>query len=275
MTAILFGVLATSLVGSVHCAGMCGPLVLFSNGGERPRPAALWAYHLARLSGYVLLGLVAGTVGAAVDLGGQWAGIGQVAAVLAGVFMMVASVVALIAPSVRHAKQPSSASLLLTRLMGRAQKLGPLQRSLVIGGLTAFLPCGWLYAFLAAAASTGNAFQAALVMVAFWLGSVPMLLGLGVGAGVLLEPLRRRAPVVVPVLLFGLGLFAVSGRLRVPSFEVAFGGNASEQLLAGDLQGEPLPCCAAKHTSVEPATCPHVDTHAQGESCDHPDSGNE
>ena len=279
MNGVLWGVLAASLVGSLHCAGMCGPLVVFCGGGERPRPAALLAYHLARLVGYLALGLAAGTLGAAVDLGGRAAGFGRAAAVVAGVFMIVAGVGALFGP--RWKKGPGPGARVLTRLMGRASKLGAMQRSLVIGGLTAFLPCGWLYAFLAAAASTGAALSGALVMAAFWLGSVPVLLGLGVGAGTLLGPLRRRAPAVVAVLLIGLGLFTVAGRFEVPSFAETLGGDVGARALAGELAGEELPCCSGASTpedsglapSLEPCGCTHPGKCVAGETCGCPGCG--
>jgi len=274
VTALLWGVLAASLVGSLHCAGMCGPLVIFCGGGERPRPAALSAYHLARLVGYAVLGLVAGSIGAAVDLGGEAAGFGRAAAVLAGLFMIVAGLGTFVGPRLlawrKKKSGPGRVSLALTRLMGRASKLGPFQRSLWIGALTALLPCGWLYAFLAAAAGTGSPVKGALVMAAFWLGSVPILLGLGIGAGSLLGPLQRRAPAVVSVLLIGLGMFTVLGRFSVPSFAEALGPNAGERALSGELHKEELPCCSGESApgdAAEPCGCTHAGPCVKGVTC--------
>ena len=259
MTALLAGVLGASLVGSLHCAGMCGPLVVYCGGAERPSAAALSAYHLARLVGYMALGLAAGAVGAAVDFGGEAAGFGRAAAVFAGSFMVLAGLSTFLGPRLafwrKRAGKPGRLSLAVTKAMGRASKWGVFERSLSIGALTAFLPCGWLYAFLAAAASTGAPVSGALVMSAFWAGSVPILLGVGVGAGSLLGPLRRRAPAVVSALLIGLGLFTLSGRLSVPSFAASLGPDAGARALSGELDQAQLPCCSGE-VSVSKADCP-------------------
>ena len=67
MTAILAAVLAASLVGSLHCAGMCGPFLAFVVGAGPSAaggPSALRlqvAYHAARGLGYALLGAAAGS----------------------------------------------------------------------------------------------------------------------------------------------------------------------------------------------------------------------
>jgi hypothetical protein len=53
----------------------------------------------------------------------------------------------------------------------------------------------------------------ALVMAAFWLGSVPALLGLGAGLQLLAAPLRRHLPVVTAVILVLVGILALSGRM--------------------------------------------------------------
>ncbi|HKZ05558.1 MAG TPA: sulfite exporter TauE/SafE family protein, partial [Methylomirabilota bacterium] len=83
-------VLSASLIGSVHCAAMCGGLVGVyaadpARRGSGGRGAAHVAYNGGRLIGYVGLGAIAGAVGASADLAGTLAGVGRVAALGAGV----------------------------------------------------------------------------------------------------------------------------------------------------------------------------------------------
>jgi sulfite exporter TauE/SafE len=78
--------------------------------------------------------------------------------------------------------------------------------------LSGFLPCGWLWAFVVTAAGTGSAMKGAAVMTAFWAGTVPALLAVGLGAQLVSAPLRRHAPAVTAVLLVCLGLYAILGR---------------------------------------------------------------
>ena len=65
-------VVGAALLGAAHCAGMCGPLVALFPGGR-----ARLAWHAARIAAYALLGLLAGALGAALDLGGALAPRGE------------------------------------------------------------------------------------------------------------------------------------------------------------------------------------------------------
>jgi sulfite exporter TauE/SafE len=120
MGTLLAAILAASLVGSLHCAGMCGPFVAFVVGaGPGPRDpeggsargnakrrvggrasaaAALrlqGAYHLARGIGYTALGAAAGAAGRFLDLAGVLAGAEPLAAGLAGATLVVMGLFAL------------------------------------------------------------------------------------------------------------------------------------------------------------------------------------
>lgn len=89
----LASVVAASVLGSMHCVGMCGGLIgFYASGatGQRQRPwLAHGAYHLTRLVAYATLGAIAGQVGAALDLAGHGFGLGYLGALLAGAVMLV------------------------------------------------------------------------------------------------------------------------------------------------------------------------------------------
>ena len=67
MTAMLLSVFLASILGSTHCAGMCGAFVMLAVSDFKGRPGtpplALASYHLGRLTTYTLLGSIAGVVG--------------------------------------------------------------------------------------------------------------------------------------------------------------------------------------------------------------------
>jgi hypothetical protein len=86
-------------------------------------------------------------------------------------------------------------------------------RALLTGLLTTLLPCGWLYVFVATAGGTGSVAGGMALMALFWLGTVPALLAVGVGAQRLLLPLRRRFPAAAPAVVLTLGVLALAGRL--------------------------------------------------------------
>jgi sulfite exporter TauE/SafE len=220
MMALIGAVLVASLLGSVHCAGMCGAFLAVAVAGESgPGPAALHAaYNLGRLTTYTTLGVIAGSVGAALDLGGSMVGVQQVAAVLAGVMMVGIGVVAILRYSgVRVVKVGVPGAMQRLALKGHraAAALPPVRRAAAVGLLTTLLPCGWLYAFVITAAGTGSPVWGAATMAAFWVGTLPVMIGLGVGLQALTGPLRRHLPLLTSLLLVGVGLWTVAGRLPI------------------------------------------------------------
>jgi sulfite exporter TauE/SafE len=172
------------LAGSlVHCVGMCGPFVLSqvvadaehaSGHGEwrRLAGAALAPYHFGRLTTYTILGAIAGSATAlfASTTGFAWLS----GALLAlGAVLMILQALGL----TLGATSPFAGSL--ARLASPlAQSRAPVARY-ALGLVLGLLPCGLLYGALAAAGGTASAWQGALAMMAFGLGTVPALVGVG------------------------------------------------------------------------------------------------
>ena len=195
--AVLGTVLGASLLGSLHCAGMCGPLAAVASApgrthlpvvDARPQSSAKSSahYNLGRLGAYVVLGLVAGGAGALVDLGGAMIGVQGVAIVLASVALMAMGVHGLWQFTTGKRSDTAASGLVVrwaTRLRGK--RAFPA----ILGGLTGFMPCGWLWAYVVVAAGSGSVLGGAAVMATFWLGTVPALAVVGVALG----KLGRRA----------------------------------------------------------------------------------
>ena len=225
MITMFWAVLVASLVGSAHCAGMCGGVVAFvggTSGNVRDwRPQFL--YHFGRLIGYMTVGAVAGGVGAVLDLGGEAVGIGRVAIAVAGGLMVTYGVIMLL--RLRGKKVNLPVPKFFQNAFGggmrKVQNQGPKVRGLAIGLLTTFLPCGWLYMFAGTAAGSGSPWIGAITMAFFWLGTVPVLAAIGVGVQKLAGPMQKHVPVFSALLLVVIGLLAVVGRLDVPSFQAA------------------------------------------------------
>jgi sulfite exporter TauE/SafE len=220
VTALALTVLTASLLGSLHCAGMCGGFVAFYAGdrrGERSRLAAHLAYSAGRLVAYASLGALGGALGAALDATGGLLGVQRAAAVVAGALMTLWGAAALLAVGgvrVPRLAAPPALRGLVSGGVARVAARPPATRALVIGLLTGCLPCGWLYAFAATAAGTGSAPAGAAVMAVFWLGTLPVMLSLGAGLAALAGPLRRHVPAACAVAMIAVGLLAVAGRVR-------------------------------------------------------------
>ncbi len=260
---LLVTAVIASFVGSLHCAGMCGPLVAFAVGDPRGgRAARVWlhvAYHGGRLLTYALVGVVCGLFGAAVDRGGARLGCHRVAALLAGGMMIAVGLAAVLrAVGVRlpQTALPGFVQRLVLSGQRAAIALEPLPRALCIGLLTAFLPCGWLYVFACYAAGTGSPLQGGLFMIAFWLGSVPALVLVGTGVQTLARLLGRRLPLVTALAIVVLGVVSLFFHVQTPlkAFEpkpMRADATVTEQV---EELGKVVPPCCQKHAVTEEKT---------------------
>jgi len=227
MTAALLGtVFMASLAGSLHCAGMCGGFVAFYSGNDPGKRGRRYLAHVTynggRLASYLLLGAMAGLLGAAVDLAGSMAGVQRFAAIAAGALMIVWGVYALLQAldyPIPAVPLPGFVQRFSAMVYGTLRERPPVVRALLLGLFSTLLPCGWLYAFAVLAAGTGGPWSGALVMASFWAGTVPVMLGLGLSLQWLTAPLRRRLPVVTAVVLIAVGLLWLVGRATMPAHQ--------------------------------------------------------
>jgi sulfite exporter TauE/SafE len=173
-------------------------------------------YNGGRLLAYLTLGAIAGAIGSGVSRIGALAGVSQAAAVVAGALMVGWAITVIAAQhgvSLGAARVPLSWQRALGRILlpVRAQPLA--LRAGLTGLLTALLPCGWLYVFVATAGGTGSVRNAVATMLVFWLGTVPAVVAVGVGAQTVLAPVRRRLPALSATVVLIMGLLSMSGRL--------------------------------------------------------------
>lgn len=224
--ALLGAVLVASLIGSLHCVGMCGAFVAAVSGGQRDW-GPLLAYQGARGVAYVGLGALAGLLGAGLDAGAAMVGMRVLAGPLMGLTLIALALANVwpqrpregwATPLVQLGAVPRRPSMLVrVRLwLTEAVRRRGARAGAAAGLLSALLPCGWLWAYVIVAASTGGAGQGAAVMAVFWLGSVPALLGVGVLAGAVARRFARHAPYVTAAIMLTLGVLSLVGKLSVP-----------------------------------------------------------
>jgi sulfite exporter TauE/SafE len=232
---LLLAVLGASLLGSVHCAAMCGGFTCLyaserapSLGGRRHgRSQALLphaAYNGGRLVSYLTLGAIAGSIGGGIDHLGALARVSRLAAIVSGALLAIWGANTLLTAAGFRSAQPRAPRIvqvamgeLLVRLRGYSATV----RGVATGLLTTLLPCGWLYAFAATAGGTGNARDGMLVMVAFWLGTLPIMLAIGAGAQRAFGAFQRRLPLVAAGVAVLVGVLTMMGRLSVRPAEHA------------------------------------------------------
>lgn len=263
-------VLASSLLGSAHCAGMCGGVALVAIGADgKSRLARQLGYHAGRLVSYALVGAACGVIGIAIDDAGTLVGFQRVAAIAAGITIALFGFVAILrafGARVPKAGVPAPLVAVAQRVHVRAMKLPPAWRGVPLGLATPLLPCGWLYAFAAIAAGSASMAMGALVMAAFWLGTVPALVVASNGARLAFAKLGRLAPVIAGLAMMAVGLHAAMWRSSVADdaiqglamVRVVREGSAPAACVdlaveASELANELPPCCRV-HAEAAPTS---------------------
>jgi uncharacterized protein len=210
--ALWLSVVAASVMGSVHCAAMCGGVVAFAGASlnrKRRLPGHV-CYHTGRLMAYLTLGAAAGAFGLGVDSAAARGGIGGGAALFAGSLMLLWALSKLLPRSLGASKLfawlPQRLGCGYTRAFSRLTNLPPLLRASTLGVATGLLPCGWLYAFVVAAAATGSLTAGSGILFAFWLGTLPALIGVGSLTQLLSERMRKLLPTLSAGVLLIVGV---------------------------------------------------------------------
>lgn len=160
------------LVTSLHCAGMCGPLscsLLPVKGDRADAQTVTTVYHVARLTGYAVLGGIAGGVGRAPLL---WLS-GSALRWLP--WFLVIFFVALALRLDRYVPKLLVLTRLNWKLQGWVRGRSRVQAAAAVGLATPLLPCGPLYFLLSLALLAGSVVRGVEVMLAFGLGTVPLL----------------------------------------------------------------------------------------------------
>ena len=85
----------------------------------------------------------------------------------------------------------------------------PRLRGFLIGLFSTLLPCGWLYSFAALAGSSGHPLSGIVIMLVFWLGTLPLMLALGATLQTALRRWTSELRGVSAALLLIAGLFSI------------------------------------------------------------------
>lgn len=195
-TAFLLG-----LLGSAHCAGMCGPLALALPGAGNSWQALLAGrvgYNAGRIVTYTIMGALFGLLGRGFELAGiqRWVSLSLGVIILTSLFVSTRLTLGVPATKAVGWLKGAFGILLQRRTVGSL---------LLIGMLNGLLPCGLVYVACAGATSTGSLAGGTVYMVAFGIGTVPMMLGLGLAGAKVQFRLRLRLQKLIPVSLAIVG----------------------------------------------------------------------
>lgn len=207
MIALAFGL---GIAGSLHCLGMCGPLVLSSSNVDTKdtlgRFMHVSIYHFGRIMTYGILGVLFGSIGHVIAIG-SFQKVFTIASglILIIIFLLSLDLEKLLFKSDAYRnvfyRTQKRISTLFSNLMQRSP--------LFIGVFNGLLPCGLVYLALMGSLTTGSPEVGWLFMIAFGAGTLPMMLSVHFGFAMLqfrgLRSLRR----VFPVLHLVMGLYLI------------------------------------------------------------------
>lgn len=192
---MLWSAFLMGFLGSFHCIGMCGPIVL-----ALPGKGAFYKviYNIGRAITYTLMGAVVGLLGQSFSLVG-WQ---QSLSIGVGIIMLII----ILFTKYKHFDLPLGGPINKLYQFVKT-KLRPLLKSestfspLLVGILNGLLPCGLVYAALFAALSLGSVTNSASYMALFGFGTIPIMLGLGVLTEIITPAVRTKLNKLVPYFL--------------------------------------------------------------------------
>ena len=197
------------VLGSIHCAGMCGPLALALPVPQASRALFITGrlmYNLGRVVTYGLLGALAGLIGERLFA----AGAQQTISIILGVILLVAAV----APALL--KRIRIGALLLERVTAPVQHtIGTLLRRssvfalFLLGLVNGLLPCGLVYVALAAALTTGGTLQGVVFMLGFGVGTAPVMFLIALLGKQIQGGLRKRLTALMPVFAAAIAVLII------------------------------------------------------------------
>lgn len=206
---ILLSALVLGLMGSFHCAGMCGPIAIALPLHGNTILQKIFGgslYNLGRTITYGIMGALFGMLGQGIHL----LGFQQKVSVVMGALMIIS----VLFPAFFRSQYSLDKSLFsfvgkLKKSIGKLFAVRSFQSLFFIGLLNGLLPCGLVYIAIAGAIGTGSTTEGALYMILFGLGTIPMMLGISLAGNLLGLAVRQKINKIIPVLVVVVGLLFV------------------------------------------------------------------
>lgn len=212
----LYSLFLLGFLGTGHCIGMCGPLVL-AIPTQAGRVSAHVLYSLGRVTTYACVGAFMGGIGT---------GISHLTTVAAGdplvwilriqvAFSLAAAALLLLLGLFRLGilQEPDWMAVAtptripgFRRVMGEVTAGGSRISVFLFGLMMGFLPCGLSYAAFARSLASGGLLEGGVLAFSFGLGTVPGLFVVGTGASGLFRRYRRYSDLLSGMLMAGIGL---------------------------------------------------------------------
>ncbi len=218
----MIGAFIIGLFGSLHCVGMCGPVMLAFMGSKQSK-VGFALYHTGRILTYVLIGALLGLLGATVAM----FELQKIMAFVLGFGLILLYGI----PSVRHGLERYYYESGFYRLLKSflTKNLSLKKRWFLSGAANGFFPCGLTYVAAAGATAIGNPWEGAVFMVLFGLGTLPSLIVLSFAGNIFTNRLKSLIPRSVSIIAILSGSIIIMRGLLTsfPAFNQMVQANAA------------------------------------------------
>lgn len=200
--------LTLGFVGSMHCIGMCGPLVLAIPSTARSRWKFIVEriiYHLGRVITYSVFGAVLGMAGKGLLINVQ-----QDVSIILGVMILLTVALPLGLKSRWERISPLRSVYLFVKNKFSVLLLKRGQLALFsLGMLNGLLPCGLVYTALVGATALADIRQSTIFMALFGLGTIPALVVVGISGKLIAQKYRLIFSKAVPLFSILLAIILI------------------------------------------------------------------
>lgn len=208
MLQIILSAFSIGIFGSFHCVGMCGPIAMalpLRNQSDWSKFSGALVYNLGRITTYAAFGLFFGLLGKGFGIWGyqQWL------SVVLGLLILIA----LFFPSnvtFRYGQNILNSFFTKIRSSIGALFSKKSRASLyTIGLLNGMLPCGLVYMAAALAIATGAVGKGMVFMIAFGLGTLPLMWGMAFFGSFINLGLRQKIRKAYPYFMTAIALLLI------------------------------------------------------------------
>ena len=194
-------------------------------------------FHIGRIGGFALLGGLLGLVGSKINYSLSFTG--YLTILIAIIMFYIGLQILNIVPNITNLgfHIPKFLSSRIHNLQDSNHHLMPV----IIGVLTFFLPCGFTQTMQLAAVTSQNFLTGALIMSAFALGTVPVLISVGIGSTYARKEKMQFFYKFIGVIILFFGLYSLNSGLVLAGSPITIdfwrsGGNAASSTISGNVQ---------------------------------------
>jgi len=213
--------LTIGFFGSLHCVGMCGPLMITFIGPNKS-PLSIIYYNSGRIIAYAIIGLITGLLSSYLEL----LQFQRVATLVIGLLLILLYAIPSIRINLEKFYYQSRFSKLIRSLLSKNLSSG--KKWLLSGFANGLLPCGLTYVAAAGALVQGSLYSGVFYMLLFGLGTLPALVGIYLGSTLMMMRYKNIIPAATTsmAIFSGLILLFRGALMTFPDFDQLVRANA-------------------------------------------------